>query len=696
MPKNNQNIKYIVPIGFLLLILFFVFHDFMTYPKSLDPIFEMAGSNQSELKKVIKHYSHYASDSLKRKAAIFLIENMDAHYSYQSNQWDKFQVELDSLFKKELNNDKLKPAFDSISKKYDLSDGHYISDLQTIKATFLIRNIDEAFKAWQSPYAKHLIFDDFCEYILPYRIGKEPLSDWRKEFDDHYLPDMFARIQAKTKKEPNFIPVPYPTSERNYDDWCNELKKNNFDFDLFSSMTEIKDSVIARGICDALKTPPGTMTFMPQGMPDFNAHTLSILRLGSCKHYAQQAVLAARRLGVPVVLDITPQWATRSFSHEWNALIYKKNIPLTFGFGDYVALGKHIEIAADRIAPKVFRLTFAKQPTSLAQLHGKEKIPSKFMSPCMKDVTNDYYKTTNVPVKLLTLPPNGNKFAYLSVFDNKDWVPVAWSKINKRDVLFKGLNNNIVCLPSYYHKSTVIPAAYPVILRTDGTISTLKPNVQKLESVVLYRKYQDRISEWLAPCMTGGRFQVSNDSNFTKAEDIYVKKDVAEPYFQMVKIHLKGKYKYFRYVHPHGDMAEIEVCEPGSLVRLTGRAIGNCQQLPGSKYANAFDGDVLTQFLTNDAREDTWVGLAFDKPRRIGRIAYLRRDDGNCICNGEHYELFYWDNKWISLGQQTGSNETYRLTYHKVPTNALLLLRDLTKGTEERIFTYENGKQVWW
>ena len=105
---------------------------------------------------------------------------------------------------------------------------------------------------------------------------------------------------------------------------------------------------------------------------------------------------------------------------------------------------------------------------------------------------------------------------------------------------------------------------------------------------------------------------------------------------------------------------------------------------------------MLTQFLTNDTREGTWVGLEFNKPRSIGRIAYMRRNDGNCICNGELYELFYWDHKWISLGQQTGSNKTYRLTYSNVPMNALLLLRNLTKGVEERIFTYENKKQIWW
>jgi hypothetical protein len=31
-----------------------------------------------------------------------------------------------------------------------------------------------------------------------------------------------------------------------------------------------------------------------------------------------------------------------------------------------------------------------------------------------------------------------------------------------------------------------------------------------------------------------------------------------------------------------------------------------------------------------------------------------------------------------------------------VPENALLVLRDLSKGKQERIFTYGNGKQKWW
>lgn len=47
-------------------------------------------------------------------------------------------------------------------------------------ADYLINNIDHAFKVWKHrPWNKTLGFDDFCELILPYRIGNEPLSDWR-------------------------------------------------------------------------------------------------------------------------------------------------------------------------------------------------------------------------------------------------------------------------------------------------------------------------------------------------------------------------------------------------------------------------------------------------------------------------------------------------------------------------------------
>ncbi|WP_291529169.1 hypothetical protein [Bacteroides sp. UBA939] len=43
----------------------------------------LAGENRPELEKVIAYYSSDRADSLKLEAALFLIENMPGHYSYE-------------------------------------------------------------------------------------------------------------------------------------------------------------------------------------------------------------------------------------------------------------------------------------------------------------------------------------------------------------------------------------------------------------------------------------------------------------------------------------------------------------------------------------------------------------------------------------------------------------------------------------
>jgi hypothetical protein len=91
------------------------------------------------------------------------------------------------------------------------------------------------------------------------------------------------------------------------------------------------------------------------------------------------------------------------------------------------------------------------------------------------------------------------------------------------------------------------------------------------------------------------------------------------------------------------------------------------------------------------------MGMDMKKQICLKRIVYLPRNDDNFIREGEIYELFYWNlNGWLSLGKQTGYRETQKLIYRDVPKGALFLLKNLTKGKEERIFTYEDGKQKWW
>ena len=98
--------------------------------------------------------------------------------------------------------------------------------------------------------------------------------------------------------------------------------------------------------------------------------------------------------------------------------------------------------------------------------------------------------------------------------------------------------------------------------------------------------------------------------------------------------------------------------------------------------------------LASKTLRDGWVGLDLGKPESVGRIGYMTRNDDNNVRIGDTYELFYWDMDWVSLGKQIADD--FSLTFHHVPQNALLLLRDLTRGTDERIFLYKDVKQIWY
>lgn len=112
-----------------------------------------------------------------------------------------------------------------------------------------------------------------------------------------------------------------------------------------------------------------------------------------------------------------------------------------------------------------------------------------------------------------------------------------------------------------------------------------------------------------------------------------------------------------------------------------------------SELEYVFDGVPLTYF-SMDKLLDAWVGLRFSNAQNISVIEYCPRTDDNDIAPGDTYELFYWDNSWVSLGEKRSTD--FSISFDKVPKHALLWLRNKTKGIEERPFTYDNGEQTWW
>lgn len=80
---------------------------------------------------------------------------------------------------------------------------------------------------------------------------------------------------------------------------------------------------------------------------------------------------------------------------------------------------------------------------------------------------------------------------------------------------------------------------------------------------------------------------------------------------------------------------------------------------------------------------------------KITKIKYIARNDGNSIEIGDVYQLLYYDaGIWRIVSEKTATNNY--IQFDNVPLGGLYLLKDLTKGNEERIFTYENDKQIWW
>lgn len=163
----------------------------LTDHEKLKIAFQYADTNSKELKKVINFYSENPKDSLKLKAAYFLIENMIGKGYYKLTKYTTNGVQCDF--------DVFNPKFDFINgidsinklkKKYEDSakcgvifyaNPQFVEDIKTVSSEYLIENIEFAFKAWKMPWAKKLTFEQFKEFILPYRFGNEPLQNWRKE-----------------------------------------------------------------------------------------------------------------------------------------------------------------------------------------------------------------------------------------------------------------------------------------------------------------------------------------------------------------------------------------------------------------------------------------------------------------------------------------------------------------------------------
>ena len=531
-----------------------------------------------------------------------------------------------------------------------------IPDVEILDESFVSQSILNACSYRNKYWNNHLSLQQFYEYILPYKIGDEEIQDWRTYFQNRY-----GYVLDSLLKEDEYVPA-----ERFCFALISELKRSR-KVNIFSSNRF-------------------SMTTRPISLDKVDCAT--------CKDYCDLVTMICRSFGLPVATDGLLYW------HTWNALI-EKDRTIDF-YIEATTRDNHLKEWLDVVGwhnlPKIFRETFHRNPNSLAMIHGREPIPPFFRNPYIKDVTKEYYKGFDVAIE--PIKNRDKKYAYLKVWNN-GFAFVDWAqRDSENNFNFYNISDSVIYFPSFYvdanQNSTM---SYPFVMSSDGGRRDFVPNKDSLNTMTLWRKYFIRRdhNKYLK-AMVGGRFIGANKEDFSDAEVLCEISETPKMCWNEIIIDNSSKFRYLKYESPswsHGNVGEIEFYSYDSEQPLKGKVLGTLSSSSDeTTKEKVFDGDVLTYF-DSLSPHDSWVGLELETPSRINRIRYISRNDDNFVQRGQEYELMYADfDGWHSMGRKIADADS--LVYTAVPQGAIYLLKNRTKGHEERVFSYENNTQRWW
>lgn len=644
---------------FMKRVFFYIWLSFwlascVNQPDDLHIALQLAGENRPELEKVLKHY---AEDSLKQQAARFLIENMPYHYAYEGETLADYKK-----FYHAFASSRLSPAevIDSLNRN-----GIYFSpaslrikyDIETVDSAFLVHNIDWAFKVWrEQPWGKHVNFQDFCEYILPYRVGNEPLSEWRETLYHQY----------------------------------NSL------LDSIRTLPEAKDARAVAQVLINFLTKDGGMKFtglLPMG-PNVGPEIVK-WRAGSCREMADVLTYIGRALGIPCGTDYVTLRGIGNEPHSWSFILDKNGNTYMAELPDTL-LRKAVDYTSSRA--KVWRTTFSLNRAMWKDLKDDKELYVAFRYPLMQDVTPIYADSCliqlAVSTELLKKDIPNDERIYLCMTNHQEWTPVAFAQYQTADSLyFTDLDGNIVVTLGTWNgnRVQVLSDAF-LVDRRDGSLFFYRP--EEMETVCLYFKYP-LFHEYFLARMKNAVIEGSNHADFAFPDTLYQIPQAPKRLCTTVQLPNKEAYRYIRYrggQDSYSDIAELTLYGMDNVL-LTGKAIGTpVLNDPEHNYMNVFDGNPYTSFTYSEPNGG-WAGLDLGKQAVIQKLTYVPRNRDNFIRKGDRYELFYWDNlQWNSLGEQTAMSDS--LVY-SAPKNALLYLRNHTRGRDERIFEYTRGQTQW-
>lgn len=669
----KKRIKILSIITTTMLLFGLLSCDSKKQENKLELALKLAEDNASELQKVLDHYQN-PKDSLKLKAAKFLISNMP-YYS-----WLNLDKKYNEAFKKAgetrdltiplfeerkknileqsdlkkigknkkinyINNQISKVVFDVFSKEINLLNNNNIQppkrifDIKYINASYLIENIDLAFKAYNHNSLKLCNnFNEFLEYILPYRVLDEPLEKGkRKSLFNQYK---WVQDSLKTK------PINEVVADLHYSLQLSTYTLNNH-------------------------------TYPYPGIPSLSQFEAT--RFGSCDQLATYIVSVLRSVGIPSGIDYSQRWGNyyKNNSHSWVFYLEGGHVKAL----DVGGLGENLQdIYHQSNITKVFRRTFSK--------------PEKY------DVTNMYHDTEDIHIDILWEPDHKDPTKiYLGVFNPKtQWDKVTNAdKIENNKAVFKKTGVDLIYVAFYENEQGKQLINYPFEVDKKGTVKYLNIDASNLKKGVVLRKYPiisytnstEKIESLKSPngCILEGR----NNENLP-FEKIHEIKNFYSSHEINLTLNHPVEYKYYRFYKPklRTKISTFHLLDNSSKTISNYSNVRFKRNKSNKSYNRLIDNDPLS-FV-----DATWlvINYSFDKPTKVAGIKIQAKNDDNHINKNESYELLYWNKKWVSLGSQIAKDTV--LYYNNIPKHALYWLKNKTKGNEEAVFKFDdNGNQVW-
>ncbi len=508
-------------------------------------------------------------------------------------------------------------------------------DIEAINAEFLIGNIDRAFEAWHnSPWRDEVDFDRFKKYVLPYRVSHELLRHgWRDSLIKTYSPTI---KNAKTAKE------------------AFELLRKEINSTKRSAkykFPHLLDAVALRnhysGVC-----------------------------LERCVYLAN----VCRALGLPVTIDNCGRWANYSdSSHTWVALILEDGTytiidedsiarkdnaidASTFKLNQAMPAGYPYTSEFRKRLVKAWRQTFHLNPVETMPKF-KGELANRLSSPRLVDVSQEYGISGSVSVK----PDKETEHVWLCTHAlTSGWIPQAYSKVSRGRARFDNISDSVLMLPMGILNGKEVAAGLPFYI-SDGNKIEIKPDMAQLTSATFTRKYPMNAG-WLNRYsqIPGARLEGSDNLEFSNPDTLFIITQTPV-FFNSATIRSDKPYRYFRI------FADLPSYANMSMFNIYDK-----------------DGSIITS--------EAWTKKGYidlGTPAVISKVEYFPWNDGNFVVPGHEYRLDFWNGAEWQLIQSQISNG-YELTFSGIPSGALLLLHDLTEGKEERPFTLNEGKQVWW